>query len=125
MSELNAADKRRLKLPRKARMRDRYDFQRVYRHGRRVDIYPLRVRCLKKRGGDESRLGLAVGKKNGNAVERNRWKRAIREAFRRHRSKLSVPCDMVFSVFWNANKEEDSLRVEKALLKIISMINSD
>jgi ribonuclease P protein component len=31
---------------------------------------------------EHARLGLAVSRKVGNAVVRNRWKRAIREAFR-------------------------------------------
>lgn len=36
--------------------------------------------CLNDQDGP--RLGLAVSQKAGNAVARNRWKRAIREAFR-------------------------------------------
>lgn len=42
-----------------------------------------------------SRLGLVVSKKVGNAVERARWKRCLREAFRLSRAELPAGCDYV------------------------------
>jgi ribonuclease P protein component len=42
-----------------------------------------------------SRLGLTVTRKAGNAVQRNRIKRRLREVFRRVRSQLAVPMDLV------------------------------
>jgi ribonuclease P protein component len=42
-----------------------------------------------------SRLGLAVSKRIGNAVVRNRIKRCLRETFRRHKALLTPPCDVI------------------------------
>lgn len=42
-----------------------------------------------------SRLGLVVSRKVGNAVERNRVKRRLREVFRASKARLPSPLDVV------------------------------
>jgi ribonuclease P protein component len=42
-----------------------------------------------------SRLGVTVGKSAGNAVERNRFKRLVREVFRQNREQLPAGWDFV------------------------------
>jgi ribonuclease P protein component len=58
------------------------DFDRVFRHGRSQASREL-VLYVFPRGEDEGppRLGLSVSRKVGSAVERNRIKRLLREAF--------------------------------------------
>jgi ribonuclease P protein component len=60
------------------------DFDAVYRHGRSVSTRFLVLYRFDREGesAGETRLGIAVPKKIGNAVTRNRIKRRLREAWR-------------------------------------------
>lgn len=70
--------------PREVRLRRSQDFDRVQRAGRRISGPNLVVLHLAN-GTEAPRFGLAVSRKVGNAVVRNRVKRWLREALRRER----------------------------------------
>ena len=58
------------------------EFERVYREGRSHASRHLVVYAFPRADDDsEPRLGVSVGRKLGGAVERNRMKRLLREAF--------------------------------------------
>jgi ribonuclease P protein component len=59
------------------------EFDAVYRRGRSAASRHLVVYAFPREAGDrdEPRLGLSVSRKVGGAVERNRLKRLLREAF--------------------------------------------
>jgi len=89
------------------RLLDGRDFDRVLRRGKRRSTPELAVVTHPKRvvdratargrraGSDGSRLGITAGRKAGNAVERNRFKRRVREWFRHHRGGLPGLLDVV------------------------------
>jgi ribonuclease P protein component len=62
-------------------LRHRRDFQTVYDTGRKTHGRTMIIFAL-PRPGESTRLGIAATRKLGDAVERNRAKRLIRELFR-------------------------------------------
>lgn len=79
--------------PRSVRLRKRVEFLRVQRGGARKRLRHLVV-CW-HRGGEGARFGLTVSRKVGSAVVRNRVKRRLRDAIRRHRTEVEG-VDVVF-----------------------------
>jgi ribonuclease P protein component len=66
------------------RLKKRSEFLRV-RNGQKLRGPNFLVECaLRKDGGTKPRYGLTVSKKCGNAPQRNRIKRRLREAIRLH-----------------------------------------
>jgi ribonuclease P protein component len=85
-------------LPRPSRLRAAADFARVQKGGRSVDLGALlfKVSAFPARGmpgvpppAGTGRLGLAVSRKVGTAVTRNRVKRLVRDCFRMHKGALA------------------------------------
>ena len=83
-----------LKFPKTVRVRSRMDFAAIYERGLRIsDAYMSLIVLPNDR--PTSRLGLAVSKRSGNSVQRNRLKRRLREAFRLSRAELPTGLDLV------------------------------
>jgi ribonuclease P protein component len=63
------------------------------------------------------RLGVTLSKKFGNAVERNRAKRQVREIFRLHKHRIQPGYDLVFLVYPGAFGYRDR---EKQFLQLVA-----
>jgi ribonuclease P protein component len=69
----------------------------IYKQGKSVINSDL-VLYFRKSEIEETRIGIAISKKVGNAVERNRIKRVIKELFRKELSNIKKRHDIVFVV---------------------------
>ncbi len=83
--------------PKSARLLKHADFERVYQQGRRHFSTSMTVFFLEREVAGGPRVGLTVGKVLGGAVTRNRIKRRVREAVRRHLLPLTANVDVVIN----------------------------
>jgi ribonuclease P protein component len=82
------------RLRRTERLTRQGDIDEVYRSGRRWHGKGLRVHVRANALGF-SRLAVSVPRRLCKAVERNRWKRLLRESFRRNKASIGPGLDIV------------------------------
>ena len=70
------------------RIKKNSDFQTIYKKGKSVANRQFVVYTYNNNENEHFRLGISVSKKLGNAVTRNRIKRAIRENFKVHKEDI-------------------------------------
>lgn len=81
--------------PRRGRLSRSADFDRVFRSGRSHAGRELVLYVFPRAEDEGPRLGLSVSRKVGGAVERNRIKRLLREAFALEAERLPAGTDAV------------------------------
>jgi ribonuclease P protein component len=93
----DSAARKRLTLPAQKRLRRKSDFDATYARGRRFGNGLFGVTAVQNNEG-WPRLGLAVAVRvAGGGVQRNRFRRIIRESFRLHQHELPA-VDVIVSV---------------------------
>jgi ribonuclease P protein component len=90
----------RNRFPKQRRLLKHADFERVYKQGRRHFASHMTVFYLRREvelGSSNLRIGFTVGKVLGDAVQRNRMKRRLREAVRLTGFTPGISADVVIN----------------------------
>ena len=103
------------RFPAQYRLRTSAEFDRVYERRCSASDALLLV-YVRENDLAHPRLGLSVSRKVGGAVERNRWKRLLREAFRLSRAEFPSSVDMIAIPKPGAEPELQSLKISMVRL---------
>ncbi len=108
-TEINAVPLLNFGLPKENRLRKPREFQSVYKKGKRIEGRFMTVFIVPSETSFQ-RLGITASKKAiGNAVQRNRAKRLLREAFRLTKAELG---DLSNNYDWVLNARRYLLKVK-------------
>jgi ribonuclease P protein component len=108
--------------PRTHRICRSSEYQRAWQEGKRYHTTHFVV--ITNPGRDNSRLGITVSRKVGNAVCRNRLKRWIREFFRHHHKQFGRAMDISVVAKRQAGRL-DHLHVDRELLTVFARLETD
>jgi len=101
------------------RIKKNDDFQKVYKQGKSVANKQFIIYRFNNQENEHFRLGISVSKKIGNAVTRNRIKRAIRESFTRH--KQDIIKDDFIVIARNPSKDMTVEEIHKSLEHVMKI----
>jgi ribonuclease P protein component len=80
------------RLPARLKLRRKQEFQELFARGLRISGDVISI-CVRK-SMPELKVGFVAGRRVGGAVQRNRAKRMMREAFRLNQHRVLGPCHL-------------------------------
>ncbi|NBF41129.1 MAG: ribonuclease P protein component [Spirochaetes bacterium] len=111
-------------LTRDERLRRRSEIRRVFEHGRNFSCRGLRLRIMEN-ALPYNRVLVAPVKKAGNAVNRNRLRRAGKEVYRRLKPRLDGGFDLAFVVYPGDYSFSERLEQFQRLLRDARVLNDE
>ncbi len=110
------------KFPKSEKLRLKKDLERLFREGNKIFRYPVTLVYYPIEGSGKNLCAVSVPRKKfKKAVDRNRIKRQMREAYRLNKHKITVEDKhfhlmFVYSIF----EKLDYHKIEKAMLKLMT-----
>ncbi len=114
------------RFPKSKKLKSRKTIELLFAEGKSVTKFPIKVFYLPIESAKKNQAGFAVAKRNfKSAVDRNRIKRQLREAYRLQKHLLKIEDDSQFALFFlYLGKEKlEYSSIEKAMAVLLEKIN--
>ena len=118
---MTAESPKRLRLNRGSRLAQSRDFARVRQQGQRLMLGCLIANWNKLPDGALPKLGVVTSKKIGDAAERSRARRLLRESFRQHQHEFVQPVELVL-VARNSIAGKSFAEVENDFIAVLKRV---
>lgn len=113
-----------LSYPKKEKLKSKKDIDRLFSEGQSIGVYPLRMVYLKSDITDDTliKTGVSVSKRNfKKAVDRNRIKRLLREAYRLNKPESfnNISSSFTLMILYISKEELDFILIEKKMKQLL------
>jgi ribonuclease P protein component len=115
----------RFKFPKKEKLKSRKLIAALFSEGKSVTKYPLRLIYLEQQDLECSKAAFSVPKRNfKHAVDRNHFKRLMKEAYRLHKNKLNPNngSHFAFLFLYIGQSDGDFSAIEKATEALLNKL---
>ena len=109
------------------KLKSRKKIAALFESGQTTVSYPVKMFCLTQEDSQPTQAAFSVPKRNfQKAVERNRIKRQLKEAYRNHKSLVKTNNDSAFALlFLYIGKDKVAYaEIEKAVVRLLQKLES-
>ncbi len=123
MGKLNSILERRYTLGKNEKLKSTKSIDRLFVDGESFVQYPIRVVFVKNNSEEKNKVAFSVSKRNFKlAVDRNKIKRLMREAYRLNKYELDIHGFHILFIYTN-RKIKSYSKIENSIITILQKTN--